>query len=578
MTRVQNDGRLAAGLWALAMLFYGITVPTGLMGADNAEFATLSVTSGVAHPPGYPLYTLYLRAMSWLPAASTAHAAGLATAALGAGTVAMSFLAVRAYGFGRAVAVLAALAIGVDASIWAMHSHAEVFALNNLIAASILWAAAPGSRRGLARAATLGLLAGLGLANHHSIVLLAPVGLWGMWRATRETDQAWKAIVLGCGMGLVGLTPYLYLLAAAGDCVDCLQWGRLDSFKDLWRHVSRADYGTTQLRPDGTYDPVAQWTAFGAALLRGSLGVVVLGTLGGALFCWRERRGLLLAVGATFVLTGVVFVGMFNIEPDGIGAQLVSRFYALPIVVLAPLVGAGFHWLQEEFGRHALRGIGIAVIAIGCFNAFGVLDEHRGVIDAYLHDTFEPLPGDAIVFATGDHRTFGAAYVQLVEGVRPDVDWVDGKLLAYDWYVERLEARLDRELPRTDEDGIPIVEVLAAALQTGRPVFLANPFFDGFDRLPSYPIGTVIRVVPPGSPLPAPTELAARNAEVFETFQIDTPHDKVSNPWEREVYEHYRRPWDSLAGAFEAMGDDEAARRARQMEAAYSDKTAPNPP
>src|SRR5438552_1309526 len=58
---------------------YTTTATRYVLGGDNAEFVALAADGGVAHPPGYPLYVLYLRALHGIPAATPAHAAALAT-------------------------------------------------------------------------------------------------------------------------------------------------------------------------------------------------------------------------------------------------------------------------------------------------------------------------------------------------------------------------------------------------------------------------------------------------------------------------------------------------------------------
>src|ERR1044071_6690176 len=63
-----------------ALLVYAALASPRIVAADNAEFATLGALGGAAHPSGYPLYVLWLRAWSWLPAQTPAHAAALATA------------------------------------------------------------------------------------------------------------------------------------------------------------------------------------------------------------------------------------------------------------------------------------------------------------------------------------------------------------------------------------------------------------------------------------------------------------------------------------------------------------------
>ena len=50
---------------------YAATAAREILGPDNPELATLFRVGGVAHPSGYPLAVLYLRAMRWLPSASS---------------------------------------------------------------------------------------------------------------------------------------------------------------------------------------------------------------------------------------------------------------------------------------------------------------------------------------------------------------------------------------------------------------------------------------------------------------------------------------------------------------------------
>ncbi|MFB6263674.1 MAG: protein O-mannosyl-transferase family [Bradymonadaceae bacterium] len=159
---------------------YGFSAAPHPLGGDAALFATIFADGGYAHPPGYPLYSLYLMATSWLPAASPAHGASIATSFLGVGAVVLLHDAARRWGLSRFAAAVAAVSFGIASGVWRYQTQPEVFALNHLIAASILVFAAPDAPAGgVRRAGALGLLAGLGLANHHTIVLVAPVGIYG---------------------------------------------------------------------------------------------------------------------------------------------------------------------------------------------------------------------------------------------------------------------------------------------------------------------------------------------------------------------------------------------------------------
>src|ERR1041384_8031069 len=79
-----------------ALVVYAALASPYVVAADNAEFAALGALGGGAHPSGYPLYVLWLRAWSWLPGATAAHTAALATAILGGLSIAVLHAACRA--------------------------------------------------------------------------------------------------------------------------------------------------------------------------------------------------------------------------------------------------------------------------------------------------------------------------------------------------------------------------------------------------------------------------------------------------------------------------------------------------
>ncbi|MGE5183840.1 MAG: protein O-mannosyl-transferase family, partial [Acidobacteriota bacterium] len=147
---------------AVAALYLAIA-PAHVIDGDNAEFCTLGALGGAGHPPGYPLFVLWLRAMSWLPGASPAHTAALATALLGALSIVVLHAACRAWGARPLAATLACAIYAGAPVVIAIYTEAEVFALNGVIVGGVLLLAARGGPlRGTWRAGALGLVAGLG--------------------------------------------------------------------------------------------------------------------------------------------------------------------------------------------------------------------------------------------------------------------------------------------------------------------------------------------------------------------------------------------------------------------------------
>src|SRR6185436_20399664 len=86
-------------------------------------------------------------------------------------------------------------------------------------------------------------------------------------------------------------------------------------------------------------------------------------------------------------------------------------------------------------------------------------------------------------------------------------------LLLAPWYHRRMSAAIGAALPEPRARSLDVPAVVAAILASGRPLALTDSFLPQKieARFPSYPIGTLIRVVPKASDVPDPLELEAQN-------------------------------------------------------------------
>jgi len=188
---------------------------------------------GVPHPTGYPLYTMLGWLWSQLPLGGTPawrmNLFSACTAALAVGTL---FLAARALGQSRVIAGAVALALAVSSTFWSQATIAEVYALAALIQALFILALLRW-RQGHWPLWVAGLLLGLGLAHHRTIILMLPGALvfWGLeagnWRlvtagrlpvASRQNQVTRAAFA-----ALAGCLLYLYLPLRAPQWIDSPQ-------------------------------------------------------------------------------------------------------------------------------------------------------------------------------------------------------------------------------------------------------------------------------------------------------------------------------------------------------------------
>ncbi len=562
-----------------ALVLYVWLAPAYIVDGDNAEFSTLGTTGGVAHPPGYPLYLIVLRALSWLPAESPAHAAALATGIIGALAVLVLHAACRAWGARPTAASVAAALFASGPIVLRFHSEAEAFALNNLVVATVLWlAAAAGPLRGTARIATLALVAGLGMSNHLTCVLIAPVGLLGVARGVRETTGSRPiALVRAVFAFAIGLVPYLYLWATPTTPAS---WTTIDSFGALLHHFLREDYGgpgafAPRGEPVSVFDnllALAQTLGRSGLWLVPALGVVWLCLLVGRRTVRLEPRGGWWALALSFLAAGPLLAIKFNKQLDADGLYVVTRFHMLPLLLLAVPSAVAIEELGTALLARARAGrlrsqVAGAILAVGVL-ATGAAVSLPSVTTAYspaaqrsIENLLRTMPPRAVVIGSFDLLSFGAGYVQDALGQRTDVSVVM-------WPTTRATflRRTGVSIAHVASDPSATVRVAEAVLASGRPLFADESTASRLSALPSYPYGLVFRILPAGTTAPDTEQVFAMNKELVDKLVIDYPVPRIGDGVPADVHAWYARMWRILATALAAGGRRDDAAFALEME------------
>ena len=137
-----GDGLLATGCGLLALILYLQTLAPSVAAVfdDSLEFPLVAHRLAIAHPTGYPLYTLLAKLFASGPWQNVAWAVNLLSAIAGGLTVGLVYLIARRVAR-RLPAVIGALAFAVSPVFWSQAVVAEVYTLNAAFVALLLWLA-----------------------------------------------------------------------------------------------------------------------------------------------------------------------------------------------------------------------------------------------------------------------------------------------------------------------------------------------------------------------------------------------------------------------------------------------------
>lgn len=477
---------LAVGLVAFGL--YLALAPRTMGDGDAGEFTLVLAVAGVAHPPGYPLYTmlghlwvslLHTAGVSWARGASSWSALGgaLAVAALHA-LAARLLPASDALGRrGRALLALLPCALFAFNPAWTREVtiaevnswHVALVLVMALVALQLLARAdVPGiAIAGVSRAALgWGVLCGVAL-THHLTAMFAVLPLTvalalAAWRAGIRGPRPWAAFAAGACLAL----PVYGWIGWRAIHPASYQWPLLEpSLASVLAHVRGGIY-TVYL---GGFAPSGPQRA----LLVDAVLPLLMPALGAlAIVAWRledaPARALLRAALATCVL-GIAFASAY--------AVLDPVVYFLPPLALS-LAGIAVvaGWVAGRVRQPiAAAPVVLALAGLAWLWSGDALARARRIEagDEALHARWRALPIEhgIVIWTTDDHVRLRVW--QLLEGEHPGVAVVDPAMLTWPAPRRAFERRFGFDplagLELRDDSQLPLVGPNIAR-QTGLPV------------------------------------------------------------------------------------------------------------
>ncbi len=525
-TVLRRHGDVAAIFLASLVLYAATAAPSvATIFDDSLEFHVVIPTLGIAHPSGYPLYTLLGKlATLVIPGRDPAGRLNLFSALTAALAVGVMAATAKRLAGNRLAAATAVIAFALSPAWWSQATLAEVYALHGLLMALFIylllrWEEERGyplnsgrqtSTRMLTAAA---LVCGLGLAHHRMIALLLPAAL--IFVAWTDPDllrrpRRWMAPILA---GLAPLLLYLYL-PLRGQAVSSLDGTFEPGWRGVLNWITARAYGVfLTANPFG----VARDAGFFVSLFLGQLGVLpLLATVAGIATGWRRnlRRYLFLALAtAATVAFGVAYKAQ-DIEVFFIPAFMLSALWAAlglgPAFDMAMLYAAGL-------GRGLSLPRWTRPLVLGGAAFLMALVVLAGPIRAARQDwTKRDLSRAWDVYDYGQDMLAAIAPSGRVVGLLGETT-----LLRY--FRDVLSRRADVIVIPADREADRFAAV-DAALAEAAPVYLTRELPDAAARYSLDAAGPLIAVSPKAQPSAAPPGQAIAAGIVLVDVKAEVRH------------------------------------------------------
>ncbi|HMK39643.1 MAG TPA: DUF2723 domain-containing protein, partial [Bacteroidota bacterium] len=531
------------GLAAFAL--FRATVAPGIGFIDSGELSTVACSLGIAHPTGYPLYTLVGWIFSRLPLSGTEIARlNIMAAVLCSASVGFLLLVfrrvilhcVRGHAAGPYATVSAAagaLMLAFSATFWSQALEVEVYPLHLLLVSIVLLTflrssyPLPGESPGAREWYLFAYAVGLAFTNHMTTVLLAPGLLYLYFAGHGGSRRSWNRLLKMALPFLAGLSVYIYIPLRASGGPE-LNWGYPVTLERFLWHVTGKQY---QVWMFSSLDVVGRQISYFINDLPGEFGYAgLLLAAAGSVALWRGNRRLAAGVALLFCVC-VGYAANYDIHD-------IDSYFLLAYICTAMAAAVGLSSLagavSSRFPRagYLIGAVILSSAALPLVSHFRDADESGDhLVEDYTKNMFSSLRPGAVVFSyQWDYWVSASYYYQIVEGVRPDVTVIDKELLRRSWYLRELEHRrpwliassrieVNAFLAQVDlfEHGLPydpaaiqakyvgMIESFIRRSMSARPVYVTGEIEPEFTRgLFRVPEGLAFRLTPVQGEIPSP--------------------------------------------------------------------------
>ena len=470
----------------IVLIVYFTTLAPSVVEIDAGELAAVQVLLGIAHPTGYPLFTLLGHLFSLIPFHfSKIYQLNLLTAVWCSAAVVVftitcktildnvsvfetiPSLAKPKYSkkelkkkglpekqqAGKNVikiieeplkytaAILSGLLLGFDRTFWNQGNAVEVYSLQAFMFALIIWSLlrayiAPADDRGFTKQWLIfaGMLA-LGFTNHLTTLFVLPTTAYLYFQKFRIKKYSIKrlSVMIFAVFVPILIVVYLYLPIRAAQNPP-LNWGNPVDFERLMRHVSGWQFQVWFFK---STDVMKKQLDYFFSNLFIEFNLCLLICIGGIFISYIKARKFFIFNTILFLFS-LLYASNYDIVD-------IDSYFLLSYVSLAFFALFGIVWiLQNLHFKKYSHSIAAVVVLLFIITELTFNYKENDLKDVYCFEDYSKsvlnsVEPNSIIFSySWDILVSPSYYFQLVEHYRQDVVVIDKELLRRSWCYNQI--------------------------------------------------------------------------------------------------------------------------------------------
>ena len=430
------------------LIVYNFTLAPSVIQIDSGELASVQKLLGIAHPTGYPLFTMLGYFFLQLPIFSSdifqANFLAAIYCSISVGLFSKFlfeiFLISKVNSLPettiKLIIISSSIVLGLSTTFWFQSTSVEVYSLHLVLIISTLFLFVKAFRNDDAKFWYLfAYFFGISLSNHMTSILIIPAAVYLYFKKNSFNKNSF---LFGARLALItsisAMIVYLYLpIRAMQELI--LNWGNPIDFERFWRHFTGAQYQVWIF--SSLEASKKQLSYFIQNLTNEFFSIIYLPIIFGIVSLFKISKTVLFF---TLLLTFSTILYSINYDIVDIDSYFLLTYISFIVFFFFGIIRI------LEFSKNPTINVILMTIILIIFPALQLTMNHDKVdqsdnfiFEDYTKASLNSLPANSILFSyQWDYLISPSYYFQFVENYRRDVTIVDKELLRRSWYFDQL--------------------------------------------------------------------------------------------------------------------------------------------